>query len=64
MRVNLFNINLDSENLAHGELYRSARPLRSLAERRSGVLPTSVHLRWRSAELPLESIKKYNVQSI
>ncbi len=32
----------------------SARPLRSLAERRSGVLPTSVRLRWRSAELPLE----------
>ena len=36
------------------EFIRSARPLRSLAERRSGVLPTSVRLRWRSAELPLE----------
>ena len=35
-----------------GELDRSARPLRSLAERRSGVLPTSVHLRWRSAVRP------------
>jgi len=32
----------------------SARPLRSLAERRSGVPPTSVRHRWRSAELPLE----------
>ena len=32
----------------------SARPLRSLAEWRSGVPPTSVRLRLRSAELPLE----------
>ena len=35
-------------------LHLTAIPLRSLAERRSGVLPTSVRLRWRSAELPLE----------
>ena len=40
--------------VAPGELDRSARPLRSLAEWRSGVPPTSVRLRWRSAELPLE----------
>ena len=59
MNINLHNKCLGSESLTRGEFFRSARPLRSLAERRSGVPPTCVHLRWRSAELPLGGRTKY-----
>ncbi|MBC8180044.1 hypothetical protein H8E88_02865 [candidate division KSB1 bacterium] len=52
--VNLIRESSVGRSFTRGYFFRSARPLRSLAEWQSGVPSTFVRLRWRSAELPLE----------